>query len=182
MRQSKNPDIRSDLTPLIIISTLAVMTSCHLSEGHPSQRHSRVLPLNDDVNQYLTNFQLNTAEYHKPVTIAHLLTHTAGIESVFLGSEVKSEADIVSMHDYFARHTPAVISPPGDFISYSNHGMALAGLVVQEVSKIRFEDYVKKYIFNPLGMQNSVFELVSGDTDNLATSYLLKGEKLYFFT
>ena len=70
-----------------------------------------------------------------------------------------SAEETSTLEVYLEEHLPEQILEPGKYPAYSNHGMALAGLVVQEVSKVRFEDYVKKYIFNPLGMQNSVFEL-----------------------
>jgi hypothetical protein len=52
---------------------------------------------------------------------------------------------------------PARVRPPGVITSYSNYGTALAGYIVEVVSGLPFETYVKDYIFNPLRMAHSTF-------------------------
>jgi hypothetical protein len=42
-------------------------------------------------------------------------------------------------------------------MSYSNHAYALAGLLVQEVSGLPFEQYVQENLFQPLEMRHSTF-------------------------
>lgn len=39
--------------------------------------------------------------------------------------------------------------------SYSNFGATLAGLIVEEVSGVPYNDYIQKYIFDPLDMKYS---------------------------
>ncbi len=60
-----------------------------------------------------------------------------------------------------ALELPPRIRPPGQVIQYSNHGMALAGYVVECVSGIPFARYIEKNILTPLGMDHSSFELTS---------------------
>ncbi len=129
--------------------------------------------LDADINSYLESFQIPYK-----VTLRQLLTHTAGLEESVMDRNKLSAEETSTLEVYLEAHLPEQILEPGKYPAYSNHGIALAGLVVQEVSKVRFEDYVNKYILDPLGMQNSVFELILDDTDNLATSYKLKGKKL----
>jgi CubicO group peptidase (beta-lactamase class C family) len=52
---------------------------------------------------------------------------------------------------------PARVRPPGEFTAYSNHGTALAGYIVEEVSGMPFEEYIEKNIYKPLDMQRSTF-------------------------
>ncbi|MGD2105875.1 MAG: serine hydrolase [Anaerolineae bacterium] len=47
--------------------------------------------------------------------------------------------------------------PPGEVTSYSNHGLALAGYVVEVISGRPFEAYVSEEILQPLGMERSSF-------------------------
>jgi len=63
----------------------------------------------------------------------------------------------VSLQEYFAHRTPPRNLPPGDQINYSNHGMALAGYIVEEVSGQPFYEYVESHIFTPLKMYHSTF-------------------------
>ncbi|MBQ1540742.1 MAG: serine hydrolase [Caulobacteraceae bacterium] len=109
------------------------------------------LNLDADVNTYLKSFKI-PATYAKPVTLRSLLTHTAGFEegSVGYGIALQPEPSIAKV---LGAHIPARVRPPGEMLSYSNYGAALAGLIVQEVTGVPYEDYVQRNIFDPLGMK-----------------------------
>jgi len=70
------------------------------------------------------------------VTLGHLLTHTAGFEDWFFGAMAAPGQPVESLDDYFTRHPPHRAMPAGFQISYSNHGMALAGYVVERAAGI----------------------------------------------
>ncbi|MGH7492359.1 MAG: serine hydrolase domain-containing protein [bacterium] len=114
------------------------------------------LNLNDDVNKYLNGFQLDNS-FPRPVTLADLLTHTGGLDDHMLGSEIPITDPPMPLGEYFDRYTPPRVLPPRDQINYSNHGMALAGYVVETVSGMTFCEYVERNIFAPLGMKHSSF-------------------------
>ncbi|MFI6298602.1 serine hydrolase domain-containing protein [Nonomuraea sp. NPDC050790] len=111
--------------------------------------HKGKLDLDADVNTYLKSFKVEGP----PVTLRHLLTHTAGFDEDYV---VGSGADVLPLDEALAAHQPARTRPPGTGVSYSNYGVALAGYVVQTVSGMAFEDYVKRHVFEPLGMNDSV--------------------------
>src|SRR4029450_1703936 len=48
-----------------------------------------------------------------------------------------------------------VFFEPGRVISYSNHGLGLVGLLVQQASGRPFADYVHEQVVDPLGMMRS---------------------------
>ncbi len=48
---------------------------------------------------------------------------------------------------------------PGTGFEYSNDGFALAGLIVQTVSGMPYEEYLARDVFQPLGMKDTVFGL-----------------------
>ena len=52
---------------------------------------------------------------------------------------------------------PSRIYTPGTTPSYSNYGTALAGYIVERVTKMSFDDYVEQRIFAPLDMNDSTF-------------------------
>jgi CubicO group peptidase (beta-lactamase class C family) len=52
---------------------------------------------------------------------------------------------------------PPRIRAPGELFSYNDHGICLAGFLVEEISGIPFESYVEKNLFQPLGMVRSSF-------------------------
>jgi len=115
------------------------------------------LDLDADVNTYLTTFQIPDT-FPEPITMKHLLTHTAGFEDGSLGYLiVKDQDNLVSMREALKAHMPERVNPPGAWSSYSNWGTALAGLIVEEISGMPFPEYIEKNIFEPLDMSHSTF-------------------------
>jgi CubicO group peptidase (beta-lactamase class C family) len=110
-----------------------------------------LVDLDADVNTFLRAVRVPAA-FGAPVTLRHLMTHTAGFEDVGIGTLRYEPPGAGSLAGYLARHLPARVRPPGSVVMYSNHGAALAGLVVEEVAGIPFEDYVEQHILVPLGM------------------------------
>ena len=115
-----------------------------------------MLELDMDVNHYLKEFQIPET-YENPITLRHLMTHTSGFEDEAIGVLVESENDILPLGDYLAKNIPARVYPPGKVITYSNYGSSLAAYIIETVSGLPFEEYIHKYIFEPLGMNNSTF-------------------------
>lgn len=114
------------------------------------------LDLDGDVNQYL-DFKIPDT-YPEPITIRHLMTHTAGFEEtvkdlIVLGDK-KPPADLGKL---LAGHIPARIFKPGTTAAYSNYATALAGYIVQRLSGEPFADYIARHILAPAGMPHSSF-------------------------
>jgi CubicO group peptidase (beta-lactamase class C family)/heat shock protein HslJ len=125
-----------------------------------------------DVNIYLRDIKIPNT-YHQPVTLVHLLTHTAGFENRNEGLFVRQMEEIVPLRDYLVRYMPARIYPPGQITAYSNYGAALAGHIVEQVTGMPFEEYIDENIFKPLGMTRSTFArpLPTGSMTDLAIGY-----------
>lgn len=111
------------------------------------------LDLHADINDYL-DFTVPAA-YPEPITLAHLLTHTAGFEDVGESLFVLSEAKMMPLRQYLIDLQPARVFPPGAVQAYSNYGAALAGYIVERVSGEPFAAYVENHIFAPLEMNHS---------------------------
>jgi CubicO group peptidase (beta-lactamase class C family) len=113
------------------------------------------LDLDTDVNEYLTEFEIRDTYPGNPVTLRHLLTHTAGFEDPLI--EGGSGGDSLGVGEYLADSQPERVRPPGQVHSYSDYGYDLAGYLVQVRSGVPFERYVEQRIFAPLGMTNTIF-------------------------
>ncbi len=135
------------------------------------------LELDRDVNNYLTTFQLEY-KFNDSITVEHLLTHTAGFDDRNIGTAVRSEENVISLAQYLKKRMPPQIRPSGQVITYSNHGYALLGLIVEEVSGIPFHEYIRERILKPLEMNSSGFKRQAELKENYVTSYLQKGEQL----
>lgn len=132
------------------------------------------LDLNADVNTYLTALRVE-GDYPEPVTLANLLTHTAGFDDRYLGMAAPMGAPAETLAAHLARAMPPRVLPPGRVIAYSNYGIGLAGLVVETVSGEAFEAYARDHVFKPLGMAASGFGLSSPVPASMAVPYFRSG-------
>ncbi|MEM9215957.1 MAG: serine hydrolase domain-containing protein [Cyanobacteria bacterium P01_F01_bin.150] len=118
------------------------------------------------------------------VTIAHLLTMTAGIADWFTESDSWEEdwAKLCRDHpiynfrqnqDYLPLfiHTPAV-APVGQCYQYNNAAYILLGLVIETLSGLSYFDYVRRNIFAKAGMEQSDFLALDGIYANVAQGYV----------
>lgn len=112
------------------------------------------LDLDADIHDYL-DMEIPRA-YDEPVTLRHLLTHTAGFEDRLRGL-LTEDPDPSDLRESVVVDPPEQVYSPGSTPAYSNYGMGLAGYVVERVSGMSFEDYVEQHIFDPLAMDSSTF-------------------------
>ncbi len=111
------------------------------------------LDLNADINSYLDFHILDT--YAQPITLKHLMTHTAGFEDRHADMVTLDEANVIPERTWLVSHVPQRVSAPGEYPAYSNYGAALAGYIVARASGLPYSQYVQERILAPLGMQHS---------------------------
>ena len=135
-----------------------------------------VVDLNADVNTYLSTVQVPDT-FPEPVTLAHLMAHTAGFEDRSIGLFSRTPDAVRPLAELLGEGLPARVRPVGDAAAYSNHGAALAGLVVEEVSGLAWNDYLDQRILAPLGMTRTTGEQsVPADLEgDLAVGYEVVG-------
>lgn len=135
------------------------------------------LELDRDVNSYLTTFQLDY-KFNDSITVRHLLTHTAGLDLRIIGSAVQDEKDIIPLAQYLKKRMPTQIRPSDKVISYTNQAYGLLGLIVEEVSGLPCDEYVRQRILKPLEMDYSSFNRQAELEANYVTGYLQKSGQL----
>ncbi len=111
------------------------------------------LDLEADVNEYL-DFRIPDT-YSEPITLTHLMTHTAGFEEDLRNLFTFDPEGIGRLEDWVEDNLPQRVRPPGTFSVYSNYGTALAGYIVERVSGLPWEDYIERRILEPLGMERT---------------------------
>jgi CubicO group peptidase (beta-lactamase class C family) len=132
--------------------------------------------LRADVNRYLSRVHVPDT-YPLPVTVRDLLTHTSGLDEIRPGTQAPS-ADKVLPFAEFLRPRLARVRPPGETISYSTYGITLAGELVEEVSGMDFEDYLRANVWLPLGMRRTAIAVPPELSRDLATGYERAGDSL----
>jgi hypothetical protein len=111
------------------------------------------LSVSDMVSQYIPNFP------YKKITIAHLLTHTSGLQDYLEVMEDEfDETKMVENKDILGLVINKQLKQsgkPGTYFSYSNTGYVLLGTLVEKISGQSFEEFLKDNIFNSLDMNKS---------------------------
>lgn len=122
------------------------------------------------VARYLPEFAALKTPSGQPaaITIAQLLTHTAGLGEV-------SDAAALEAHT-LADLVPLCLARPMNFEPgarwrFSQSGINTAAHLVERVSGLSFEAFVQTRILDPLGMSHSTFRRTAEATDRLATCY-----------
>lgn len=144
------------------------------------------LELDDPVAEHSRTVRLEPPSGAPPVTIRHLLTHTGGL------GELRSFADLVrptiglgvdpgkpvpSLADYYREPLRAEV-PAGTKWAYANHGFALLGQLVEDVSGERFAERLRTRLFEPLGMAHTDVLRSDRVRDRLAVGYARKRGRL----
>jgi CubicO group peptidase (beta-lactamase class C family) len=123
------------------------------------------LDLDTDINQYLSspNQRISHPQYPSHViTLRQLLSHSASIgvndqtDLTLIQPEDDAFTQMSLAETCFTYLSPNASNwlpkPPGTVTLYSNVGAALAGLVVERVTQMPYEHYVREKILKPLGI------------------------------
>ncbi|MGC4118708.1 MAG: serine hydrolase domain-containing protein [Myxococcales bacterium] len=162
--ETKTP-VAADRTRFFVASVTKAVTATAVMQLVEQGK----LDLRADVNGYLEDLPL-AATYPEPVTLAHLLTHTSGIDNTMLGMGVPEGASPLPLGELLKAHPLGRVRPPGALFSYANRNYSLAGRLVEIASGERFADYVERHVLAPLGMEHSGFSLPA-HLEELAVGY-----------
>ena len=127
------------------------------------------LALDDKLIKYLDRALFANGDFDN-ITIAQLLTHTAGLGWPSYPDMSQNKLRNLNDHRPFLKHLP-LNSPPGSRFSYSNEGMLLLGMVIEAVSGKSYDEYVQQHIYAKAGMPNSGNFDIDGVTPNMAMGY-----------
>lgn len=133
------------------------------------------LSVDDDIRKYLPELP----DFGETITISHLLHHTSGLRSLhamlglagWRGDDARTNEDL----NRFVLNQRDLNFKPGDEYLYCNTGYMLMLNIIEKITGEKFSDWMKKSVFDPLGMINTyVEENYSRIVPNNATSYYNK--------
>jgi CubicO group peptidase (beta-lactamase class C family) len=131
-----------------------------------------------DINNYLTSwkFPYDTLSKNKKISAYNLLSHTAGLDiHGFPGYEKKDTLPTVQqiLDGKRPANTKAVRSlwEPGKKFKYSGGGTTISQLLLTDLTKSDYADWMQKNVLHPLGMTNSSYQQPPSNSANLATGY-----------
>jgi CubicO group peptidase (beta-lactamase class C family) len=119
------------------------------------------LSLDDPVSKYLPDFAV--AKHN--VTIKNLLNHTSGLTSQANQDILARSYPSVASEALAMRHTPIDPAQIGT-LQYANVGYLFLGYIIEKVSHMEYDAYMKENVFRPLGMSRT-----SATAGNIAQGY-----------
>ncbi len=118
----------------------------------------------------------NKWEKTNPVKIIHLLEHTSGFDDLRFNTFWSNDLNISELqaiekckNSMYCRWTP------GEREAYSNIGYNILGYLIEKLSGLRYDDFLKKEILLPIGMTNSNFIIPTKPNSVNATPYEWNG-------
>ena len=132
------------------------------------------LSFDDPIIKYVPDYA--NKEVAEKVTIHQLLTHTSGMDSYW---EELWQADwpqirtVQQLVDLFV--DKPLLFEPGERFHYSNSGPVVLGLIIERITGMSYYDYIRKYICEPAGMENTDCYELDRPVPNLAMGYTKRG-------
>lgn len=120
------------------------------------------LELDRPVEDYLSRWKFPESEFNSSdVTVRRLLTHTAGVSVPSYGGyapDNKRTTLIESLNGENVAYGPVrLIAPPGSGTRYSGGGYTILQLLIEEVSGLSYEKFMKEEVLDPLNFDNYTF-------------------------
>ncbi|MBX2845885.1 MAG: serine hydrolase [Saprospiraceae bacterium] len=111
------------------------------------------LALQDNISNYLPDFA------YENISIEHLLTHTSGlyrIQSALIRDEIDqkglSNSELLEVYNDIR---PPAYFPPGTGYQYANTNYILLALIIESVSGMPYEQYIRENVFETAGMKTT---------------------------
>lgn len=114
------------------------------------------------------------------ISIYELLSHTSGIPDWWEGGIPENAPKNFPMcekpHQYLQEMKKGSLFEPGTFYKYSNSGYILLGEIIEIVSGMSYDEFIKENIFEPSGMSNTEMEYIEKGSENWVKGYVLETE------
>ena len=127
----------------------------------------------------LTEVFVEFPKYGEDISIRHLLTHRSGLvryNRFIEEGQTEQLLDRDVLNGLFK--TDSTYFAPASKYAYSNTGYAVLAQVVEKISGLSFPDFMKKEIFLPLEMTNSVILEIDKKITNRAYGYVVKDSSI----
>lgn len=111
--------------------------------------------LDANVNDYLVDVQIPDSGFG-PIKIKDIFTHRPGFEDGAAGYLFERDPnEQTDLKNFLLNHMPKRVRPAGEVTSYSNYSVAIAGLIIENISGQSYADYIQEHIFSPLKMTST---------------------------
>jgi len=132
-------------TPFLLASITKPMTATAVM----ILQDRNALALANPVRKFIPEF---TGGGRDSITVKHLLTHTSGLPDMLPENDALRRAH-APLAEFVAGACKApLLFKPGTQVKYQSMGLLLAGEIVQRTARMPLRDFLRKEVFDPLGM------------------------------
>jgi CubicO group peptidase (beta-lactamase class C family) len=169
---------KESITPQTLFNTGSI-SKTFVAYGILQLAKENKLFLDDGIYKYFPDFK--DSSLAKKVKILHLLTHTSGLpdirninkDSVFYLT-AKDEENWAPI-----KKADRLEFEPGEKFNYSNPAFNGLALIIEKVSGMKWQEYLRKNILEPAGMKTSTITDGPHPASGVSHGYLFDG-KIYF--
>ena len=160
---------------LNVFSTTKILTAISILQLVEDKK----LSLDDKIEKHLPDVP------YKDITILDVLSHSSGIPNPFLGnffihwSNEHDDFDRDALLITIMEENKELKFKSGEKILYSNLGYAILGKIIENVSNLRYEDYVIKYIINRLKLDKQEINFGDQTQSRAARPYFKRFSLIY---
>ncbi|MDF2686640.1 MAG: beta-lactamase [Clostridia bacterium] len=134
----------------------------------------------------------NLKQINPEITIRQLLNHTSGIPDYFDEATMENYADLWSDYpNYKIRASSDLVPlfinkpmlyPAGEKFQYNNTGYAVLGLIIEKLTGLKFDEYLKHNIFIPSGMKDTGYFELDRLPEKCANAYIFDDIRKDYYT
>ncbi|MEM9050965.1 MAG: serine hydrolase domain-containing protein [Bacteroidota bacterium] len=127
------------------------------------------LDLDVPISTYLPDYPKRYAE---KITTRNLLQHSSGIGAYESKKEVESATEYATLAEAaMVFQERELVDEPGKAEHYTTYGYVVLGMVIEAISGMNYEAYMKENIWSPIGMKNTGVEKFADDYANKSKLY-----------
>lgn len=159
------------------VANLGSISKTFVAYGILKLQEQGQLSIDDPILKYFPDFK--NKDLASKITIRHFLTHTSGIpdsrnvgrDSVFylIAKDAENFAPL--------KQTDTLEFEPGTNWNYSNPAFNGLALIIEQVSGMKWQDYISANIFEPSGMASSKITDGSYPDSGVAHAYIFQNGK-----
>ena len=113
-----------------------------------------LVDLDERVTTYLPEFHLTAPFARAGIRVRHLLAHSNGIDADLFFPDANGRDALKVFLAELGQHCGALFEA-GEYVSYSNGGMIVAGRLLEAVSGESYHDLLEREVYAAVGMKDS---------------------------
>lgn len=134
-----------------------------------------MLDPDEDISTYLGYTVRNPRYMKTPVTLRHLMSHTAGmVENSSFSYKSAILSDMINVEKKAGSNFKRKVKPGSEY-TYSNFGAGITGAVVEAVTGQDVSSFMRSFLFEPLGIDAAYYVGQLEDQDGICATYKKDG-------